>query len=363
MAAENGRKSVSLSERLVHEPYRFGFFQAVRLLWRVMRERGGPGGSGPCKPVGLDHSPDQEAVRFRTVPSLSFSTGAIGQVRQPAKDHGPLEMVVSFLGLMGPNGAMPYHYTRLLLRRLRDKDYSLRDLLDLFNHRLVSLFYRVWEKYRLPFAYERSRLDPFGAPTDPATHGLYCMVGLGTAGLRRRLGTDDEAVLFYGGLFTHFPRSALGLERMLQDLFQMPVRVLQLQGQWLMLGKDDRSEMPSESNPKGLNNQLGESLVVGERIYDVQSKFRLLLGPLKYDQFRDLLPNGKRLKRVHEITTLYVGPELDFDVQLILEHAEVPWSQLGDQAEEPPHLGLNTWVRCQEFKRDVDDTVFFLDKI
>ena len=150
-------------------------------------------------------------------------------------------MVVTFLGLTGPSGVLPRHYTELLLQRIREKDFSLRDFLDLFNHRLISLFYRAWEKYRLPIGYERSQLDDPDEQPDPVTRGLYCLVGLGTAGLRGRLDVDDEAFLYYSGHFAHFPRSASALECLLADYLEMPVRVQQCQGQWLALEPDDQA--------------------------------------------------------------------------------------------------------------------------
>src|SRR5262249_5064658 len=198
----------------------------------------------------------------------------------------PPEMVVTFMGLTGPAGVLPRHYTELLLQQIRERDYSLRDFLDLFNHRLISLFYRAWEKYRWPIAYERSQLDLHLKEPDLATQGLYCLTGLGTAGLRGRLDTDDEVFLYYGGHFAHFPRSALALESLLGDHLEMPVEVRQCQGQWLHLEKEDQAAMPSLSEPEGRNNQLGVNLIVGERIWDVQSKFRLRIGPVSWREFR-----------------------------------------------------------------------------
>ena len=157
--------------------------------------------------------PENEAVRFRSQPSLSFPASPIFQIRTQPKsaertDGTPpgsfAEMVITFMGVTGPIGVLPYHYTALLLRRIREKDFSLRDFLDLFHHRAVSLFYRVWTKYRLPFAYERAKLDPAGKE-DPVTWGLYCLTGMGTGGLRGRRDVDDEALLYYGGHFSHYP--------------------------------------------------------------------------------------------------------------------------------------------------------------
>ena len=318
MAPEDGRKSAPLSEQLLREPFRFDFFQAVRLLERLCRERARDDARWPCAPPGQDHAPDRELVRFRTLASQSFPAAAISQIKQPQARDGqgplrPLEMLVAFLGLTGPQGVLPRHYTTLLIQRLRHKDFALRDFLDLFNHRTISLFYRAWEKYRLPFTYERSQLDEAGA-LDLCTQSLYCLVGLGTGGLRGRLEIKDEAFLYYGGHFAHFPRCAVALEGMLEDYFAIPVRVEQAQGQWLTLEEADCSLLPDADSPEGRNNEVGESLIVGERVWDVQGSFRLRVGPLKYDQFRRYLPDGDGLSALYQMTRAYVGPELDFEI-------------------------------------------------
>jgi type VI secretion system protein ImpH len=364
MAAANGRESPGLSAQLLQEPHRFDFFQAVRLLESMARAQAR---HDPRRPVGRDQPPEREVVRFRTWPSLGFAASALRQIRPPAPRPGaadgepPPEMVVTFLGLTGAAGALPYHYTALLLRRVRLKDQALRDFLDLFHHRLLSLFYRAWEKYRLPFVYERSRLG--GNGDDAVSQGLYCLVGMGTAGLRGRLAFDDEAFLYYAGHFAHAPRSAVALEGVLEDYFAMPIRVEQLHGQWLPLDRDDQALMPSELHPQGQNNQLGLDVVIGERVWDVQSKFRVRVGPLSYRQFRTLMPNGDGLRPLCQLARTYAGAEFDFDVQAVLAPAEVPWCRLGSEADGEAYLGWNTWVRCEAFTDVVKDAVFSLEDV
>jgi type VI secretion system protein ImpH len=366
MAAAHGRTSPGLSGQLLREPYRFDFFQAVRLLERMAREQARRDPGLPRQPVGGDQPPEWEVVRFRTRPSLGFAASAVSQIRPPAPqagpaDEGPPEMVVTFLGLTGAAGVLPYHYTALLLQRVRLKDGALRDFLDIFHHRLLSLFYRAWEKYRLPFAYERSRFD--GNAEDAVSQGLYCLVGLGTVGLRGRLAFDDEAFLYYAGHFAHAPRSAVALEGVLEDYFAIPVRVEQAHGQWLALDRDDQALMPSEAHPQGQNNQLGLDVVIGERVWDIQSKFRVRVGPLTYRQFRDLMPNGDGLRPLCQLARTYAGAEFDFDVQAVLAPAEVPWCRLDSEADGEAYLGWNTWVRCEAFTDVVEDAVFSLDDV
>jgi type VI secretion system protein ImpH len=369
MAAANGRKNSGLIGRLLQQPQRFDFFQAVRLLEHYLYDRARRDPRWQRQPVGRDHAPEREVVHFRSLPALSFPPSAIAQIRQPAAasdapewEQPPLEMVVAFLGLTGPSGVLPHHYTALLMRRLRDKDYSLRDYFDLFNHRLISLFYRAWEKYRLPFAYERSRLDLKGGASDVVTRGLFSLVGLGTDGLRGRLDIPDEVFLYYSGQFAHEPRTALGLEGLLQDYFAMPVRVLQSQGQWLFLEKEDQAVMPGSAKRLGQNVQMGVNLVVGERVWDIQCKIRLRLGPLSGAQFHSLLPSGSALRPLCQMIRFYIGVEFDFDVQLVLRAAEVPWCRLGSDGDERAYLGWNTWVRCDPCDQDVADTVFFVEE-
>src|SRR5262249_14621990 len=155
-------------------PHQFDFFQAVRLLGYLARSRGLP-------PVGDDVPAEQEAVRFRTLPSLSFPASTVAGLKENGTPEKPgsFEVGISFFGLVGPQGVLPYHYTRTILDRVRARDRSFRDFLDLFHHRLVELFARAWEKYRLPFTFERIHLATQGRQADPVTQVLACLVGFG----------------------------------------------------------------------------------------------------------------------------------------------------------------------------------------
>jgi type VI secretion system protein ImpH len=371
MVPDDGR-DISLERLLFMEPYRFSFFQAVRLLSAISYARAAEPPHWKRDPVGLDpRRIDWEIVRFRAMPSLTYPPSEVNELRQAPQaaraedwELPPPEMVVSFMGMTGPSGVLPEHYTRLIIGRMREKDNTLRDFLDLFNHRLISLFHRAWEKYRFPFVYEQVKLGMLGDESeDLFTRCLYCLIGLGTPGLRGRQLIDDETFLYYGGHFAHFPRSTIALECILCDYFELPVQVEQFQGQWLYLSPEDRSLLPSASLPHGLNTEVGVNFILGERVWDVQSKFRLRVGPLDYQQFCRFMPVGDALRPMAQLSRSYVGMEFDFDVQPVLKGEEVPWLRLTAEGPDHPRLGWNTWVRAKPFEHPVSDAIFSLEDV
>ena len=146
MASESRRTDPSVEELLFDEGFRFEFFQAVRLLERVFPERG---------PVGRDVRPGEEIVRFRAHNSLTFPPSSIHDLSR-TDGEGPASMMVAFMGLTGPSGVLPRHYTEMVLEEERRREHGLAGFFDVFNHRMVSLFYRAWQKYRVPIAHEQA---------------------------------------------------------------------------------------------------------------------------------------------------------------------------------------------------------------
>jgi type VI secretion system protein ImpH len=368
----------TVETRLYGEGYNFDFFQAVRLLERLDPAR---------RPVGHGGPPHAEAVRFRARVSLAFPPSAIYGLDRPTAELPVPVMVEAFMGLTGPNGVLPRHYTEMLYRLERERRpdrNALRDWLDIFNHRFVSLFYRAWEKYRFYLPYERGAAT--SAEPDAFTMALYSLVGHGLTPLRRRLivtvgavhgraaaahapsrdrvvaRVEDLSLLAYSGHLAHRPRNAWGLEAILCDYFRQDVRVHQFQGQWLILEPAIQTRLGDDRGHA--NNRLGFTAVAGERVWDIQTKFRIQIGPLDYDAFLEFLPDfapveaRKAFFLLVHLVRLYVGLELDFDIQLVLKGDRVPECRLGEDPTVGARLGWNTWVRSQAFEGDAFDAVF-----
>lgn len=330
--------------------HRFDFFQAVRLLHRALPERA---------PVGYLADPRDEVVRFHSRIGLDFPASAVDEMTQ-APD-GRVDMHVNIMGLAGPLGVLPRHYTDLALQRLRGKDTALRDFLDIFNHRLISLFYRAWEKHNLPVSYERMRVRrAAGVAEDDAYDHLSLhlleLIGLASQLLRRRLRHMDlhsSAPLYFAGLLAQQPRSASALRGVLEEYFGVDVLVVQFTGQWLPVAVEDRTRIGTY----GTNALLGDDAFAGDQVWDQQAKFRLRLGPVSFVRFCSFLPSGGAFRPLVMLTRLFVGQEYDFEIQLVLLAAEVPPCVLGDRGEASARLGWSAWLKTGPFTADADAVI------
>jgi type VI secretion system protein ImpH len=328
-----------LEERLRNEPYLFEFFQAVRLLERFL-----PGKVA----VGRFAPPAAEVVRFQANSTLAFPASEIQALSWPAE--GPAQMTVNFMGLTGPEGVLPLAYTVFLVERAQAGDSSAADFFDSFNHRIISLFFQAWEKHRFWIAYERGDRDPF-------SHHLLDLIGLGTPGLQNRQAVPDDSLLYYAGLLAQHPRSAVALEQILSDYFDVPVEVEQFAGGWYRLDTNTQCCLEGRSS---CSEQLGVGAVVGDEVWDQTARVRLKIGPLSLAQYEEFLPTGSAFEPLRVLTRFFSNDEFDFEVQLILRRREVPRCELGADAGTAPRLGWTTWGKTKEMTRDVADTILQL---
>jgi len=321
-------------------PWSVSFFQAVRLLRRAFPRRGAIGEFVP---------PSSEPVRFRANPTLAFPASEIQSLDWPERIDEPAQMKVNFMGLCSPSGVMPTPYTELILERAQKKDNGFRDFLDIFNHRLISLFYRAWEKYRFFVRYERREPDSL-SPL------LMSFVGLGTKGLAARQEVADESLMFYAGLLGQRPRSALALKQLLADYFGVPIDVEQFVGKWIPLAPRDQTEF---KDAERVTEQLGFGAVVGEEVWDTQSTVRVKLGPLTRERYLDFLPRpeSKGYAVLNSILKFYCGTEIDFEIQLILDRKEAPGLELSGDADSNLLLGWTTWIKNAPLDHDPGEAV------
>ena len=346
MATESGLQTADLKfERLramlEEEPYTVRFFQAVRLLERLYPER---------NPVGLFVSPSSEVVQFSSVPTLSFPASEI-QGLEMDRD-GQSRLFVNFMGLCAAVGVLPHPYTEFLLERMRAKDHAATDFFDIFNHRIVSLFYRGWQKYRFFVAYERT-----GSSDDVISARLLDLIGLGTKGLTHRLEIEDDACLYYAGLLSARRPTAQGLKQLIEDYFEVPVTVEQFTGTWRRLPDQNRTHL-RDSNT--FCERLGMGTIVGDETFDQHGAVTIRLGPLSFERYQEFLPGARASNELQAWLRLYTNREFDFVIRLVLDRAEVPAMNLGAGGIDAARLGLVSWIKNRPLDRDPDEATYRL---
>lgn len=330
-------KDAPTDQDIFDHPYSYQFFQAVRVLEKIFPDK---------KRVGREALPHEEVIRFRSRVTLDFPSSEVHEIRDRPDENGigpAHEMLVNFMGMVGPSGVLPSHYSELVLDRIRYQDTAMWSFLDIFTHRSVSMFFRAWAKYRFPIGFERG--------DDDFTDFLFDFCGLGTKDLRGRMHLEDEALLPYAGLIAQKPHSTNAVENIIEDHFGVKARLDQFHGQWLTLEKRDVTAIGLRSNI------LGDSAIVGNRIWDQQSKFRVKLGPMKFTNYLAFIPVGSAHRSLRSIVRFMVGFEFDFDVQLVLEKKQIPGTILTTRALRRPMLGWTSFLKTMPAKEDDEQLV------
>ena len=323
-----------LLRKLTDEPHKFGFFQAVRLL-----ENAHPG----LPRIGTSLRLRDDPIRFAQAPSLSFAPSALARFSAGEGDTPPT-LHQRFFGLFGANGPLPLHLTEYARERSRrtPSDRALVRFLDMFHHRLLSLLYRAWAEASPAVSLDRPDNDPF-------SRWVASVAGYGQATLMGRDAIPDGARLAAAGILGRAVHGAEGLERILNDFFRVPVRVHQWQPHWMRLPEDAHSRIGLRNAPVA----LGQSAVIGAKVWDCQTRFRVEIGPLTLEQYKRFLPGGESMRRLRDWVLNYVGYELSCEMHLVLRKEEVPAVKLGAAGA----LGWTSWLGPRRVDAPAGDLV------
>ena len=330
-AAGNLSRHAKMLRALERAPYRFDFFDVLRRFECAHPED---------TRLGRAPRPCDEPIRLGQEASLGFSPSTVASFA-PSVGGRPPRLSACFLGLLGPNGPLPLHLTEYARDRARNaNDFALVRFLDVFHHRILALFYRAWADAQPTVSLDRPKEDRF------ATY-LGSLLGLGMPSVRDRDEFPDRAKLFFAGRLAAQPRNCEGLAAMVGAFFGLPVKIEEFAGEWLTLPEDARWRL-GRSARAGI---LGQSTVAGARTWQRQSKFRVVFGPLREDDFHSLLPGGARLRRLVALVRNYTGNSLNWDVRLHLEHQVKRPFRLGQSSS----LGWTSWLgRCPQGERRQD---------
>jgi len=282
---------------LAAAPYASDFHQAMRRLELAFRH---------LPRWGEAARPRDEAVRLGQDASLAFAPSAVAGFERGDAER-PAKLSVTFMGLFGPNGPLPVHITEYVRERVRHAgDETFAAFANLFHHRILVLFHRAWAQSRPAVSRDRPGVDRY----------LGYVGAIAGLGLPSLIGDDpamDQARLQFAGFLSADAKHPDGMRAIIEGYFQLPVRIREFVGDWLTLPPDERFRLGFSRRVSA----LGVSTVLGDRVFSRSHKFRVVLGPLKEQEFWRFLPHGPGLFKLTELVRTYVGNEFDWDVELI----------------------------------------------
>lgn len=320
MAAENRWADHPLAQQLTQEGPQYPFFHVVQLIQAAFPDAAAVGRQGP---------PEREVVRFRVDPSLGFADSDISRIE--VKDTGGemprFEITTTFLGLYGASSPLPSFYTEDVLHQ--DEESLTRPFVDLFHHRLLSLFYRTWEKYRY-----QAQFQPGGS--DLLSRRLLHMLGLGPGIAPHRTHVPPVRLLGYLGLLTQLPGSASVLRSILADYFDpIGVEIEQCSGAYIDIAPAQRTQL-------GVAHcTLGVDAMPGSRLWDRSASFTIRLGPMGVKDYLSFLPPGSKTAELREMVDLVNSDALDYILDVWIHCDEIPELRL---SANTARLGWSTWL-------------------
>jgi type VI secretion system protein ImpH len=310
---------VSFYTKLAAEPWRFDWLATMR---RIEREQ-------PDKP----RISAQDCLTISQNPYLEFPDSTIEAASKD--ERGRLRLVARFLGMFGPQGALPLTTTDESRMWMRDRDDSFARFVDIFQSRFLALFFRAWADARPIAQNDRPNEDRFRDYVGSA-------IGLGAAWFKNRDSVHDFVKLEYAGLLAPRAKSVSRLRFFLTGLVGSRVEIDEFVGSWLTLDESERTKLGAAQSG------LGTDCMLGATAYTVSDKFRVRVYARDYAHYEQFLPGALMADRIADAVFAYVGDEYDWDLELAIPAGEVKALRMGLGAR----LGWTGWMAPNWSKTD-----------
>ena len=301
---------------LESEPWRFDYFTVLRHLERTFADRPRIGDSAARR---------EDFVQLGQDPFMDFPASNLARVEQ--SDDKPLKVFVKYLGLLGPQGALPLATTEEAYHYVLAQDDAFPRFLDVFNHRFIQLFFRAWADARPIAQHDRPDADRFVAYIGSA-------IGLGSKPYQNLDSLPDAAKLGFAGLIGAQAKCASRLAGAVCGLFKVKAEVEEFVGSRLMIEASEWTILG------GRYNRLGEDALLGRTVFSVQDKIRLRIFTKNLAQYIRFLPTGNLCEPLADLVFFYNGEQLDWDVELAIPSGAAEPIRIGKFGQ----LGWTSWM-------------------
>lgn len=328
MEAQSRRQISSVRDQLFDQPYNFEFDQVVKLVESLHAQ---------ATPIGEGFAIDDEVL---TIKSRVFLSAPPSDVYDLSVSESKTTIRVNFFGLAGLQGPLPMPFTETILNRLKFKDTASSDFLDIFNHRLISILHRIRKKHWVGLDYRQPHQTFIG-------RDLLALNGMSSETFKSRA-VSPQDLLYYSGLFWQQPKSPVGLKQIIGHYFNTKVTLQSHMGGWVDISPDRWSYL-------GKNNILGQTAMVGTKIWDVNQNLRIKLGPMDFKSFEQFLKIGSAYPKLLELMKSYLPSGYKFSINLCLQARDVKQTRLDGKT----YLGWTSWIDSKQALKNDDQVILY----
>ena len=280
--------------------------------------------------IGYARTADEQTARIDQALHLDFAAREVTDITSAA---GRTIVTQTALGLLGPNGALPFRWTEhahdLAHNEYRSqRDHSFHALINVVQRRQIELFYRAWSDTQATTGADRPH------ERHPLADRLRALSGVLLDGLRERDAVPEAFKMAFAAALSRTVRSPQPLANLLAHFFEAPVHIEEFVARWLEIPEDQRTRIGHSFNI------LGQDAVAGSRVWDATTRFRIVIGPVDHAQYASFLPHGEAYAQLRDLVSLYAGVEFDWELVPILQRGDVPLSWLGNSVL----LGWTSWL-------------------
>ena len=292
MRAERWWQETSVIQTLFDVPSAFEFVQATRLLRHVPYQQ------------NLKYWADD--FSFESSLNLNFPKSEIEELA--LKDE-KVEVRNLIIGLTGIQGALPYSYTSKIKQAPRVYRQDVQKFMGLFNHKLTAQYVDSSLAYNLAVRYE----------VDEENHYLNILHALnGYISSQHEQPELDDYFAEFAGLMQGQNNTSHALKTMLMCIFQQPVNVQEFIEEKFKLADEQKTTLGGNSP-----SLLGVNTFCGETIRQIDGKIEIQIGPLRYAEYLQYLPDQKKSLKLKSILQSWCSPTLLVDLRLIIAKEEV----------------------------------------
>ena len=304
-----------LTPRLESELQRINFYRLCQLLEK----------QNPDRPlIGSTSHPGDDPVRFAPHPGMGFPASELKAVEYDEDDNNrPPVIRTTFMGMYGVDSPLPTACLDDISQR-REGHESLQGFLDIFSHRILTQFYRIWRKYSYPATFE-----PGGS--DSISQSLLGLVGLGIPGTAEHIATPISRFLSLLGVLQQPGKTQQGMQALVSLL--APDTTVQVSPYCLR---------PVAVKPLGFYDDddflLDGNTPLGEEAMDANSQLLIALSTDNQQESQGWKPDGLLYQDFLVMLRVWLGWRFKAKITLTTQTRLLAVPPLG---EAPFWLGMN----------------------